>query len=162
MFEREKEIVMCLMIILVGFVWVENVGVVVRVMKIMGFCELWIVDSEVYLVLLVCWVVYGLGDIFDGIIIYFIFVEVLYDVDFIVVIIVCSCVCFYYYVMLQQLLLLLEEKVQWMNYIVLVFGCEDVGLINEELVLVDVLIGVLMVVDYLLLNFGQLVMVYCY
>lgn len=153
---------MCIMIILVVFVRVENIGVVVWVMKMMGFSELWIVDSQVYLELVICWVVYGFGDIIDNIKVFLILVELLYDVDFIVVIIVCSWVKYYYYVMLVELVLLLEEKFLWMSYVVLVFGCEDFGLINEELVLVDVFIGVLMVVDYFLFNLGQVVMVYCY
>lgn len=153
---------MCIMIILVVFVRVENIGVVVWVMKMMGFSDLWIVDSQVYLELVICWVVYGFGDIIDNIKVFLILVELLYDVDFIVVIIVCSWVKYYYYVMLVELVLLLEEKFLWMSYVVLVFGCEDFGLINEELVLVDVFIGVLMVVDYFLFNLGQVVMVYCY
>lgn len=153
---------MCIMIILVVFVRVENIGVVVWVMKMMGFSDLWIVDSQVYLELVICWVVYGSGDIIDNIKVFLILVELLYDVDFIVVIIVCSRVKYYYYVMLVELVLLLEEKFLWMSYVVLVFGREDSGLINEELVLADVLTGVLMVVDYLLFNLGQVVMVYCY
>lgn len=153
---------MCIMIILVVFVRVENIGVVVWVMKMMGFSDLWIVDSQVYLELVICWVVYGFGDIIDNIKVFLILVELLYDVDFIVVIIVCSWVKYYYYVMLVELVLLLEEKFLWMSYVVLVFGCEDFGLINEELVLVDVFIGVLMVVDYFSFNLGQVVMVYCY
>lgn len=153
---------MCIMIILVVFVRVENIGVVVWVMKMMGFSDLWIVDSQVYLELVICWVVYGFGDIIDNIKVFLILVELLYDVDFIVVIIVCSWVKYYYYVTLVELVLLLEEKFLWMSYVVLVFGCEDFGLINEELVLVDVFIGVLMVVDYFLFNLGQVVMVYCY
>lgn len=153
---------MCIMIILVVFVRVENIGAAVWVMKMMGFSDLWIVDSQVYLELVICWVVYGFGDIIDNIKVFLILVELLYDVDFIVVIIVCSWVKYYYYVMLVELVLLLEEKFLWMSYVVLVFGCEDFGLINEELVLVDVFIGVLMVVDYFLFNLGQVVMVYCY
>lgn len=153
---------MCIMIILVVFVRVENIGVVVWVMKMMGFSDLWIVDSQVYLELVICWVVYGFGDIIDNIKVFLILVELLYDVDFIVVIIVCSWVKYYYYVTLVELVLLLEEKFLWMSYVVLVFGCEDFGLINEELVLVDVFIGVLMVVDYFSFNLGQVVMVYCY
>lgn len=153
---------MCITIILVVFVRVENIGVVVWVMKMMGFSDLWIVDSQVYLELVICWVVYGFGDIIDNIKVFLILVESLYDVDFIVVIIVCSRVKYYYYVMLVELVLLLEEKFLWMSYVVLVFGREDFGLINEELVLVDVFIGVSMVVDYFSFNLGQVVMVYCY
>lgn len=153
---------MCITIILVVFVRVENIGVVVWVMKMMGFSDLWIVDSQVYLELVICWVVYGFGDIIDNIKVFLILVESLYDVDFIVVIIVCSRVKYYYYVMLVELVSLLEEKFLWMSYVVLVFGREDFGLINEELVLVDVFIGVSMVVDYFSFNLGQVVMVYCY
>lgn len=153
---------MCVIIVFVVFVRVENIGVVVWVMKIMGFIDLCIVDSQVYLEFVICWVVYGFGDIIDNIEVFCIFVDVFYDVDFIVVMIVCSWVKFYYYVLFVELVFLLQEKLCWMCYVVLVFGCEDFGLINDELVLVDVLIGVLMVVDYFLFNLGQVVMVYCY
>lgn len=104
--------------------------------------------------LVIRWVVYGFGDIIDNIKVFSILVESLYDVDFIVVIIARSRAKYYYYVTLVELVSLLEEKFLWMSYVALVFGREDFGLINEELALVDVFIGVSMVADYFSFNLG--------
>ena len=153
---------MRLTIILVGPARAENVGAAARAMKTMGFRELRIVDSEAHLAPPARWVAHGSGDILDGITTYPTLAEALHDVDFTVATTARSRARFHYYATPKQLLPLLEEKAQWMNHTALVFGREDAGLTNEELVLADVLTGVPMAADYPSLNLGQSVMVYCY
>ncbi|MEN0613298.1 tRNA/rRNA methyltransferase [Klebsiella indica] len=153
---------MRLSIVLVSPARAENVGAAARAMKTMGFSDLRIVDSDAHMQPAARWVAHGSGDILDNISTFATLEQALHDVDFTVATTARSRARFHYYVTPQQLLPMLEEKAQWMNHTALVFGREDSGLTNEELLLADVLTGIPMVADYPSLNLGQSVMVYCY
>lgn len=149
-------------IVLVSPARAENVGAAARAMKTMGFTDLRIVDSDVYLQEGARRVAHGAGDVLDNIKTYSSLADALTDVSFTVATTARSRAKFHYYATPAELLLLLAEKSAWLSSAALVFGREDSGLTNEELALADILTGVPMVADYPSLNLGQAVMVYCY
>lgn len=149
-------------IVLVSPARAENVGAAARAMKTMGFTDLRIVDSDVYLQEGARRVAHGAGDVLDNIKTYSSLADALTDVSFTVATTARSRAKFHYYATPAELLPLLAEKSAWLSSAALVFGREDSGLTNEELALADILTGVPMVADYPSLNLGQAVMVYCY
>lgn len=160
--EKIREGEMHLTVVLVAPARAENIGAAARAMKTMGFTDMRIVDSHAHLEPAARWVAHGSGDILDNIKTYETLADALHDVDFTVATTARSRARFHYYATPQALLPLLQEKSQWMSHAALVFGREDSGLTNDELMLADVLTGVPMVADYPSLNLGQAVMVYCY
>lgn len=149
-------------IILVAPARPENVGAAARAMKTMGFHSLRIVASEVHLQPTARWVAHGAGDILDGVETFATLAEALRGVDFTIATTARSRARFRYYCTPPELLAQLNERQEWVGEAALVFGREESGLSNEELLLADVLTGVPMQADYPSLNLGQAVMVYCY
>ena len=149
-------------IILVSPARAENVGAAARAMKTMGFSELRIVNSTVWQDPAAYRVAHGATDILDNVQQFADLASALADVDFSVATTARSRARYHYYATPHQAESLLKEKQQWLNRLALVFGCEESGLTNEELALVDVLTGIPMAVEYPSLNLGQAVMVFCY
>lgn len=149
-------------IILVSPARAENVGAAARAMKTMGFSELRVVNSTVWQDPAAYRVAHGATDILDNVQQFADLPSALADVDFSVATTARSRARYHYYATPQQAESLLKEKQQWLNRLALVFGCEESGLTNEELALVDVLTGIPMAVEYPSLNLGQAVMVFCY
>ncbi len=153
---------MHLAVVLVSPARAENIGAAARAMKTMGFTDLRIVDSVAHLEEGARRVAHGAGDVLDNITTYTTLADALADVQFTVATTARSRAKFHYYATPEELVPLLREKSEWLQTGALVFGREDSGLTNDELVLADILTGVPMVVDYPSLNLGQAVMVYCY
>ncbi|WP_130099461.1 tRNA/rRNA methyltransferase [Siccibacter turicensis] len=149
-------------VVLVAPARAENVGAAARAMKTMGFTRMRIVASDVWRDEAARRVAHGAGDILDNVETYDSLAAALADVDFTIATTARSRAKFHYYATPQQLVPMLEEKRTWIGRCALVFGREDSGLTNDELMLADVLTGVPMVADYPSLNLGQAVMVYCY
>ena len=149
-------------VVLVAPARAENVGAAARAMKTMGFTRMRIVASDVWRDEAARRVAHGAGDILDNVESYDTLAAALADVDFTIATTARSRAKFHYYATPQQLVPMLEEKRTWIGRCALVFGREDSGLTNDELMLADVLTGVPMVADYPSLNLGQAVMVYCY
>ncbi|MGV7091968.1 tRNA/rRNA methyltransferase [Siccibacter turicensis] len=149
-------------VVLVAPARAENVGAAARAMKTMGFTRMRIVASDVWRDEAARRVAHGAGDILDNVETYDTLAAALADVDFTIATTARSRAKFHYYATPQQLVPMLEEKRTWIGRCALVFGREDSGLTNDELMLADVLTGVPMVADYPSLNLGQAVMVYCY
>lgn len=149
-------------VVLVAPARAENVGAAARAMKTMGFTRMRIVASDVWRDEAARRVAHGAGDILDNVESYDSLAAALADVDFTIATTARSRAKFHYYATPQQLVPMLEEKRTWIGRCALVFGREDSGLTNDELMLADVLTGVPMVADYPSLNLGQAVMVYCY
>lgn len=149
-------------VVLVAPARAENVGAAARAMKTMGFTRMRIVASDVWRDEAARRVAHGAGDILDNVETYDTLAAALADVDFTIATTARSRAKFHYYATPQQLVPMLEEKRIWIGRCALVFGREDSGLTNDELMLADVLTGVPMVADYPSLNLGQAVMVYCY
>ena len=149
-------------VVLVAPARAENVGAAARAMKTMGFTRMRIVASDVWRDAAARRVAHGAGDILDNVETYDSLAAALADVDFTIATTARSRAKFHYYATPQQLVPMLEEKRTWIGRCALVFGREDSGLTNDELMLADVLTGVPMVADYPSLNLGQAVMVYCY
>lgn len=149
-------------IILVSPSRAENVGAAARAMKTMGFQSLRIVDSEAHSQPAARWVAHGSGDILDNIQTYPTLQQALVGMDFTVATTARSRARFRYYLTPAQLLTQLNEKQSWIEQMALVFGREESGLTNDELMLADLLTGVPMQAEYPSLNLGQAVMVYCY
>lgn len=149
-------------VVLVAPARAENVGAAARAMKTMGFTRMRIVASDVWRDEAARRVAHGAGDILDNVESYDSLAAALADVDFTIATTARSRAKFHYYATPQQLVPMLEEKRTWIGRCALVFGREDSGLTNDELMLTDVLTGVPMVADYPSLNLGQAVMVYCY
>jgi tRNA/rRNA methyltransferase len=160
--EQKREDYMRLSIVLVSPARAENIGAAARAMKTMGFTEMRIVDSEAHLEPAAKRVAHGSGEILENIQTFPTLADALHDVDFTIATTARSRARFHYYATPQELVPILQEKSQWMGHAALVFGREDSGLTNDELVLADILTGVPMVADYPSLNLGQAVMVFCY
>ena len=130
---------MHLSIVLVAPARAENIGAAARAMKTMGFTDLRIVDSTAHLEPAARWVAHGSGDILDNITTYATLAEALHDISFTVATTARSRAKFHYYATPAALVPMLEEKSQWLEKAALVFGREDSGLTNEELLSISIL-----------------------
>lgn len=140
----------------------ENVGAAARAMKTMGFNELRIVNSQVWQDPAAYRVAHGAQDILNNARYFDDLNTALADVDFSIGLTARSRARFRYYATPTEAENILREKRQWLRCMALVFGCEESGLSNTELALVDLLSGISMAQDYPSLNLAQAVMVYCY
>lgn len=138
-----------------------NMGFVVCVMKIMGLINLWLVNLLVKFDFQVIVLVVGVSDVIGNVYIVDMFDEVLVGCSLVVGISVCFCMLLW--LMFDLCECGLKSVVEVVNIlVVLVFGCECVGLINEELQKCYYYVVIVVNLEYSLLNLVMVVQVIVY
>lgn len=140
----------------------ENVGAAARALKTMGFSRLWIVNSRAHQQPAARWLAHGSEELLDEAETFCDLAEVRGRVDLLVGTsaksrhgrrMLCSP---------GDLRQVFGNKDGVLNSAALVFGREDRGLSNDELMLCDLVSGIPLAVTYPSLNLGQAVMLYAY
>lgn len=119
-------------IVLVNILYFGNIGLVVCVMKMMGLLNLYFVDFVCEIDSYVSVFVVGVIDVLGKIVVVDMLVDVIVDCSLIIGISVCLCILFWFMVELCECGEKLVVEVEY-GFVVLVFGCENSGLMNEEL-----------------------------
>ncbi|ADN74976.1 RNA methyltransferase, TrmH family, group 1 [Ferrimonas balearica DSM 9799] len=140
----------------------ENVGAAARAMKTMGFSRLRVVGSDAHKSEQASWVAHGSGTILEEAESFATLAEALADVDL-------SLATTARRRGDKRRLHTPAEAAQQVralgnsvNTVAVVFGCEESGLSNEDLALVDLLTTIPLVNPYPSLNLGQAIMLYAY
>lgn len=140
----------------------ENVGAAARALKTMGFARLRIVGSDAHRQRKAYILAHGAGDVLDGIQDYPDLAAALADVDFSVATSAKHRHDRRYNLSPAELRAALAVKGGSVGRVAVVFGCEESGLSNAELVLCDALTSIPLATSYPSLNLGQAVMLYAY
>lgn len=151
-----------LVIILYLFQMGENIGVVVCVMGNFGLLDLWIINfCDGWLNDKVFFMVVGLL-VFDVVKVVMDMVEVLIDLMWIYVIMVWLCGMEKFVLMVCQVMVEICQVQMVGEKVGILFGVEKLGLFNEVVVMVDVIIILLVDCSFFLFNFVQMVVVIVY
>lgn len=140
----------------------ENVGAAARALKTMGFSRLRIVGSDAYLQRKAYILAHGAGDVLDSVEAFPDLAAALDDVDFSVATSAKHRHDRRYNLTPAELRTALAAKGGSVARAAVVFGCEESGLSNAELVLCDALTSIPLATTYPSLNLGQAVMLYAY
>lgn len=140
----------------------ENVGAAARALKTMGFTRLRIVGSDVHCQRKAYILAHGSHDVLDAAQSYPDLAAALADVDFSVATSAKHRHDRRYNFSPAELRTVLASKYGSVDRAAVVFGCEESGLSNAELVLCDALTSIPLASDYPSLNLGQAVMLYAY
>lgn len=140
----------------------ENVGAAARALKTMGFAQLRIVGSDAHLEKPARILAHGSNDILENAQAFPDLAAALVDIDFSVATSAKSRHDRRYSLAPAELRATIESKAALLENVAIVFGCEESGLSNAELVLCDTLSGIPLATDYPSLNLAQAVMLYAY
>jgi tRNA/rRNA methyltransferase len=140
----------------------ENVGAAARALKTMGFARLRIVGSDAHLQRRAYILAHGAGDVLDNAASYPDLAAALADVDFSIATSAKHRHDRRYNLPPAAVRAALAAKGDSVGRAAMVFGCEEAGLSNAELVLCDALTSIPLAASYPSLNLGQAVMLYAY
>lgn len=140
----------------------ENVGAAARALKTMGFAHLRIVGSDAHREKPARILAHASNDILDNAEAFADLAAALADIDFSVATSAKKRHDRRYSLAPAELRAAIEGKINLLQRVAIVFGCEESGLSNTELALCDTLSGIPLATDYPSLNLAQAVMLYAY
>ncbi|MBY6188076.1 tRNA/rRNA methyltransferase [Marinobacter hydrocarbonoclasticus] len=140
----------------------ENVGAAARAMKTMGFSHLRVVGSEAHQSEQASWVAHGSQEILEQAQAYATLAEALADVDLSLATTARRRGDKRRLHTPAEAAAQVRSLASSVGRVALVFGCEESGLSNEDLALVDLLTTIPLVNPYPSLNLGQAIMLYAY
>lgn len=140
----------------------ENIGASARAIKTMGFGSLRLVNPADYISGKAKWVAHGSGDILANAGVYKTVGEAIADVSLVIGTTARYRTIKEDYLPVQKLALMLDTQQYRNGKVAIVFGREESGLTNDELMLCDITTSVPMASLYPSLNLSQAVMIYAY
>lgn len=140
----------------------ENVGLVARALKTLGFRSLVLVNSEIHKEEKAKWVAHGSREILEQAKVYPTVKEAVQDLDFIVATTARKRTLNHDYHTPKELQRILMEKEGVIYRVGLLFGREESGLTNGELALAHCVSSIPLAGTYPSLNLAQAVLVYAY
>lgn len=140
-----------ILVVLVEFEGLVNIGMIVRMMKNFGFLRLVFINlnliEESYVYVVYVW------DVFENVLILDLFEKVFEFFDFIVGMIGKFGKCFILYRVLLMFWELVGFIKDYFGEVGIFFGCESIGLKNEEFDVMDVIFMIFMSEEYFVMNF---------
>jgi tRNA/rRNA methyltransferase len=140
----------------------ENIGASARALKTMGFDTLYLVNPCEYLSGKSKWVAHGSYDILESAITYNTLNEAIEGMDLVIGTTARFRIIKKDYIEIGNLNSLLQAKTGTANKVAIVFGREESGLTNEEMLLCDITTSVPLQQEFPSLNLSQAVMIYAY
>ncbi|ART78799.1 tRNA/rRNA methyltransferase [Oceanisphaera avium] len=138
----------------------ENVGAAARAMKTMGFSHMRLVNSCVHQQEKAHWVAHGAQEILDNAESFSELSSALADMDLVIATTARERGRYRYYLTPQQAIAQVKNK--QLQKVAILFGCEESGLSNEDLLHADIISYLPLAASYPSLNLGQAIMLYAY
>ena len=140
----------------------ENIGASARAIKTMGFSRLSLVNPCPYLDGKAKWVAHGSADLLENANLFNSLADAVTEADLVIGTTARHRIIKKDYVPVNLLASVLEQKDLSRSEVAIVFGREESGLTNEELILCDLTSSVPMVDNHPSLNLSQAVMIYAW
>lgn len=140
----------------------ENIGASARAIKTMGFKSMSLVNPVEYLSGKASWVAHGSYDILESAKVFSNLEEATREMDLVIGTTARYRIKKRDYTAISELNSLLSGKSESVDKVAIVFGREESGLTNEELMLCDITTSIPLAADFPSLNLSQAVMIYAY
>ncbi|WP_445400236.1 tRNA/rRNA methyltransferase [Zobellella sp. An-6] len=138
----------------------ENVGAAARAMKTMGFSRMRLVDSKVHQQDQAHWVAHGAQEILEQAEYFPTLAEGLTDMDLVIATTARRRGRYLHYLTPKEAINQVNNK--QLAKVAILFGCEESGLSNDDLVHADIISYLPLKVAYPSLNLGQAIMLYAW
>lgn len=140
----------------------ENIGASARAIKTMGFSELRLVNPCNHLSDKSLMLAHGSHEILENAKLFKSLYDAVFDIDLKVGTTARHRSVKVDYTSIDQLPGLIEQKKDFVKNVGIIFGCEESGLSNEDILLCDIISYIPLIQNYPSLNLSQAVMIYAY